>query len=157
MAYRSGPSNVPPRVLVVRPQRAKTAAGFVLIGAAFLVGMLREGLKYRITSVLDVLVLLGLAALPSIFVVLGLHSWLLRVDLSLWADGVLTMKWTRWPLRPRLRTMTHADITDVVIQTTHGNEQIVVVTKTEPIPLTGSSTSDDLSRKVAEIKAFLQL
>ena len=110
------------------------------------------------TGKLDgVVVLVGMAAFPALFFVLGLHGWLLRVELSVSADGLLTMKWTRWPLSPRLKSLPHADVTDVVITTSDSTEHIVVLTKDEAIPLTSSSTSDNLTAKVAEMKAFLHI
>lgn len=159
MAYRSGPVRSPPRVLVVRPQRAPTSILFALLGGLFFSTIFYSGVKVTVEAGPSLAILGHLFALAfsSIFILVGLHGWLLRVDLSLWEDGMLTMKWTRWPLLPRMHFVPLADVHDVVIESDDGTSKIVVVTKDGPVPLTGSSTGDDLSGKVAEMKAFLGL
>lgn len=159
MAYRAAPPPTPPRVLVVRPQRAPTAAIFMALGTFFVCGIVYGAVQ----SVVEhgpgpqLLFYFGGVAFSSIFVLTGLHSWLLRVDLTLWEDGVLTLTWLRWPFRSRTTSVPIAEVSDVVLESDDGTSKVVVITKGGPIPLTGSATSDDLSGKVAEMKAFLRL
>lgn len=159
MAYRAPAPSPPPRVLVVRPQRAATSAVFMTIGGAALLGILYTAVSSIVTHGFGprLAFFALLAAFVSIFFVTGLHGWLLRVEIALFDDGALTLSFTRWPLRGRQLSLARADVHDVIVESDDGTSKIVIVTKHEPIPLTGSATSDTLDGKVAEIKRFLEL
>jgi len=157
--YRSAAAPNPPRVLVVHPQRAPTSVVLGLLGALFTVlsgvATVRALLEGQVGAA--ALAGLGVAAFGGMFVLAGLHGWLLRVELALYDDGVLTMTWTRWPFARRFRALTAADVRAVEVETDDGTSKIVVCVGEERLPLTSSATSDDLDGKAAEMRAFLGL
>lgn len=158
MAYRSAPERPPPRVLVVRPQRATTSFVFLVVGVVFAVVPLAGAVSSLFGGgPTPVLPALFAASFGALFALVGLHGWLLEVRLAAYEDGALTMTWKRWPLAATHRELALADVTDVTVEDRGSTSRIVVVAAGERIPLTGSSTSDDVSSTVHVMRAFLEL
>jgi hypothetical protein len=143
-------------MLVLRPQR--TITSFVLVGIGFTGFVLGAALRWGgWAASFDSEIVAVLLLLSSIFAALGLHGWFLRVEFAATENGWLAMRWTRWPLSRRERTLKLSEITDVIVETDEGTSRIVVLVGQERVPLTGSSTSDNLDGKVRELRAFLGL
>ena len=156
MAFRYADLAPTPRVLVLRPQRAFASATlFVLGSACALCGGFPAVAAIQRSSPGLLLFALWFVLFGLLMTFIGARAWFLRVEVRAFDDGVLTMTWTRWPFRRRLRSLQLAEVTDVIVESDDGTSNIVLVAGSARRPLTGASTSDRLEGKARQLREFL--
>ena len=181
-AYRAPASREPPRVLVLRPGRGRSA----VIMMAFWTGLTGLVLASLVSSIHAHGVGLGLSRFAAGFVELasvrpsvsilfvvyaaawcalffaGVQAWRLRLDVEHHEDDDrLVLTWTRKPFATRRVELRLDDVVDVRIvvdnpQKASSTTHVSLVTKTNEIAVS-PSTGDDHRKNVARLRAFLRL
>lgn len=145
--------------LVLYPQRGWTSAVFVLASVAT-IGAVGVGVCFGMHDSWRSLGEIGFALLfvgfVATFAADGLFSWFRRVELEARPEGV-RMTWIEWPRAPRTRNLPMGDVKQVVIEVDDATRRIALVLPGEVLPLTRTSTSDDLRAKARTVSRFFGL